>query len=367
MQLAAPTVYARSATCARSATGALLCALLCALASFAALAPAGTARAADDDKLEEPADEPAATTPASDAEEPVEDIEDVEDVEVVSSSESVAGDDWYSDAYPGQDRIINIHTAETTRKQSFLMVFDHRTYQPFTSDDWFHDLLGFDSGNLRIGLELRYGILDTLDVGLKRLNGGPVPYDVYELDLKWRVLQTFMPDRKPTDFDFALRAGGTWFPQKNFKDSAGGYAQLLASGVVFNRWKIGFGALFHSNSSSEYKRVADDDWSFAVAHMSEIRVLEWLAFDLEVAYAVAGYAERGPWDTLSRQDALKSGDYEPTYPNVSLGTKFITNRHTFTIVITNNPFITADGIVANTARNYDDIVIGFTISRELSL
>ena len=60
--------------------------------------------------------------------------------------------------------------ARTTRRGALIFVLDHRTWKTFTEDP-FRNFLGFDNGQLKIGLAARYGIFDCLDVGLQRING----------------------------------------------------------------------------------------------------------------------------------------------------------------------------------------------------
>jgi hypothetical protein len=50
------------------------------------------------------------------------------------------------------------------------MPFFSRAWQTFTEHPM-GDMMGFDIGAMKIGLRLRFGILDRLDVGLLRLNG----------------------------------------------------------------------------------------------------------------------------------------------------------------------------------------------------
>lgn len=68
-----------------------------------------------------------------------------------------------SEKAPRIERAISLLTANPTRKRTFLVIVDHRNRDSFT-DDAFHNLYGFDGGGLKIGLGLRYGVLDNLDV-----------------------------------------------------------------------------------------------------------------------------------------------------------------------------------------------------------
>jgi hypothetical protein len=59
-----------------------------------------------------------------------------------------------------------------------------------------------DAGGLKIGLALRYGILDDLEVGVQRVSNGVDIFDTCQFDAKYRALHA---DR--FFVDVAVRAG----------------------------------------------------------------------------------------------------------------------------------------------------------------
>jgi uncharacterized beta barrel domain-containing protein DUF5777 len=264
-----------------------------------------------------------------------EEIEEVADVEEVTSS------GFYTQNHPQVDRAVNLGIARTTRALSFLFIIDHRTNQSI-DDSNCADYLGFDAGGLKIGLGLRFGILDDLDVGFLRLNGSAEIFDTYEFDAKYRLL------RQEDHFvNVAARAGLSWFVQPDIDDFAGFFGHVLVDRVLFDRLLLGAGLLFHSESSNDVKSLDDSAWSLAVQLAAEVRILSWLAVDLETAINVAGYGS--------------------DWPVFALGIKFLTHRHTFSLVFSNNQYISADGMVANTWRGFEDIIVGFQITREFNL
>ncbi|MCG3172160.1 MAG: hypothetical protein GMKNLPBB_00306 [Myxococcota bacterium] len=303
----------------------------------------------------------AGAAPSAAGEEEIETIEEVETLQPDGDGSSSNARDWFSDAYPSLERGINLHLARTVRKYTLLFSVDHRTYQPLTKNP-FEDFLGFDSGNLKIGLGLRFGVLDWMDVGLYRLNDGKtVPFDTYEFDAKFRVLK-----QDGQFLNLAVRPGVTLFTQrKGVKDSVGFFGQLLLDRVWFNRLTTGTGLLFHSNSTNDVKSNLDERWSMAVPFVFEYRILDWLALNYEMAVAVAGYGSKYGQGGLKAPFVFDGSPVSTFSPIYSGGVKFITNRHTFAIVVSNNQFMTADGVVANTWRCYGESVIGFSITREL--
>lgn len=248
---------------------------------------------------------------------------------------------WSDEAFPRIDRAVNLMTARTTRKHAFLFVVDHRNRQPI-DDEPFHDFLGFDGGGIKVGLGVRFGILDNLDVGLYRLNGTSEVFDVYEFDLKFQIL-----NQEKHFLDVALRPGVTWFSQSHGEDAAGFFGQALVSRKFCERYTLGSGLLFHSDSSNDTKTDRDDDHSLAVQALLDVRLISWISWNIEMAANVAGYG---------------SGK-----PALATSVRFITHRHTFSVVLSNTQYMSADGVVANTDRGFGDLVIGFQITRELQL
>jgi hypothetical protein len=274
-----------------------------------------------------------------------ESVEKPEEIEETVIEETSEVETWYGKDYAVFDRTLSLFSATPVRSRTFQMVINHRTNQAFT-EDAFQSFLGFDGGGLRVGLGLRYGIFDFLDVGMYRLNSNP-GQDVYEFDLRGQFL-----NEKKHHINMALRSGVTWFSQKNVQDAVGGFAQLLASKLLWHRLQLTGGLLYHSNSTGDgifngkRKITSDFDWSMAASGGFEIRLTDLVALTWETTVPFAGYR----------------GDM----PAMAGGVKLITNRHTFAIVTSNYPLMSSDGVVAGTHRD-KQWVIGFNITREIGI
>ena len=94
-------------------------------------------------------------------------------------------------------------------------------------------------------------------------------------------------------------------------------------------------------------RASPLEVSLALPALIELRALPWLAWNIEVVAAVAGY--------------------HSARPVISSSVKFLTNRHSFALVVSNTQYIGSDGVLANTRREWDDWIVGFSITRELAL
>jgi hypothetical protein len=266
--------------------------------------------------------------------------DEIEEVDVVEISPDTVK--WDLSRLVQGDRAVNLMFANTLRRNSLVLFVDHRTFQAAFSSNTWHDFFGFDSGGLRIGLGLRFGILDGLDAGVYRTNNAGDAFDHYEFDLKWRFL-----DAGRHHLDVALRGGLSWFSQRDAPDAVAGFGQFLVSRMLFRRLTLGTGLLFHSDSSGEAKSVDDTEWSLAVPGIVEIRILPWLAWNVEASFRVAGYGAR--------------------WPAFSSSVKFMTHGHVFSLILTNTQYIGSDGVVANSRRGYRDLIVGFQVVREWQL
>ncbi len=273
--------------------------------------------------------------------------------EVVDLQEETAPDPraaWYGPSYPALVRILDLPTARTHRPGGWELVIDHRSTQPIYNSssktpwtDMGRDFFGLDEP-LRVGLGLRYGVVDDLDLGLYR--AGSLGTDTYELDARFQVLH--QADRF---VDLALRAGVTWFSQPKAEDASGFYGQLLADRLFLNRVLVSAGAFYHSSSTNATKYnqpgpghpYGDKAWSFALGGGAELRLASWVALDAEMIACAAGYCSE--------------------HPTFSGGVKFLTARHTFAIVAGNTTYLTADGYITNTDTPWSKQSIGFVITR----
>ena len=248
---------------------------------------------------------------------------------------------YSSASSPRIERAINLLSANTTRKNNLLAVIDHRNREP-AGDAPFHDLFGFDGGGLKVGVGLRYGLLEDLDLGFYRLNGTVEVFDVYDLDFRYQ----FLKQEKHT-LDMAIRPGMSLFIHQDADNAAGGFVQLLGNRTFKDRYRLGSGLLYHSDSTNDAKTNKDDDHSIAAQIFFEGLITQSLAWTVEMSANLAGYGAPNP--------------------QVSTALKIRTYKHTFSIVLSNNQYTSADGVVSGTRRGTEDIILGFTITREIPI
>ena len=279
-----------------------------------------------------PAEAPAALAPPQ----PNDTVEAIEAVE----AEPVAAAGWFTDADPVFDRVFDQYTAQTVRRGTVNSFISHRNREGILRGP-FYDLLGFDGGGLKIGLSVRYGVLDDLDVGVYRQNGTTEIFDTWEFDGRYQILK----EAADMPLSLGVRAGLTWFSASG-NNALAGFAEAMVNKRVAPALLVGVNLLYHSNSSSPTKRSHDSKGTGGIGVMAEWRLLDYLSVGAEVTVGVVGYHQ--------------------TYPAITVGPKFITNRHTFAISISNTQSETTDSIITNTWRsNAKDWLLGFNISREM--
>lgn len=240
-----------------------------------------------------------------------------------------------------QDRALVTPIPRTTRKGHLLFTIDHRNGEVWDEEP-FHQFLGYDGGGLKVGLGLRYGILDLLDVGVYRLNGTAEAWDTWQFDAKARWL-----NEKCHGIDLAIQGGGTWFTQIEEDDANGFFAGAYVGTSLLNPVYVSAGPLFHSNSTAGDKFEEDDDGSLAMIANVTARITDGIALVAETNVPVAGF----------KSHTVGWGG----------GIKFITNRHTFAVTGSNTNQMSFDGLAAGTSSDGGDMVLGFSITRELEL
>ncbi|HET6347368.1 MAG TPA: DUF5777 family beta-barrel protein, partial [Myxococcota bacterium] len=270
-----------------------------------------------------------------------EEVESIESADVQVADEGGGGDDLYGDAWPVFDRIIDGYTAKTVRKGTLNTLIAHRNSAAWSNDPT-HRFFGFDGGSLKVALGLRLGLTDHLDFGALRMNGTAEAYDTYEFDVRYHFLR-----QEKSGLDMAVRAGITWFfHNEGVKDAAGALLQVLMSRIIKHRLILGGGLLYHTSSSGPAKSPLDSKSSTAVMVFADIRFFEWMSLSAEYTQALAGYHVENAC--------------------IAMATRFITNRHTFSIVLSNTQWMTADGIITNSARSgLSNYILGFNITREI--
>ena len=269
-------------------------------------------------------------------------VEAIEDIES-ASVESGAADGpstWWGDAWPVWDRILDAYTPRPVRKHTVNTIISHRSKYGIWDDPLFN-AFGIDGFN-NVGLGVRVGLFERLDLGAMRWGADDsLGHDTYEFDVRGQLLA-----QEQFHVDLALRLGYSWYAQKQRNDASGVLAELMLGRLLFNRVYTGLNVIFHSSSSSRTKTDLDPKASIALQAALAWRINGGLSVALEVTPNVAGYK-------MSR-------------PDITFGPRFITNRHTFAIVLSDTEHFSTDAIVVNAPSiRPSQLKLGFHITREL--
>lgn len=245
---------------------------------------------------------------------------------------------WDAEHYAPADRAFAVPYPRTVERHRLVFSIDHRAFTPLNEHPA-QSLLGFDDGNLKIGLGLRYGVCETLDLSATRFNGTTDSFDTYEFVLRYQIAR-----EQRHGLDGAIVAGFSAFDEPKEEDFYGAYAAAHVGKTVLRRLYPTVGVLHHSDSSGPGKTADDAESSTALVATLNGLVVNRLALVAEGSVPVAGF--------------------EVGEPAWAAGPKYSSYGHTFSVVISNTQNISADGLAAGADR-LDHPVIGFTITRRL--
>jgi len=245
---------------------------------------------------------------------------------------------WDPENYAWAERAFAVQYPRTTPQGHLILSIDHRASQPLDEKP-FSSLLGFDSGNLKIGLGVWYGLLDNIDIGVKRYNGTDTPFDTYEFVSRVRVL-----NEARGLADLALGGGFTWFDAETGNDKYGGMAEILLGRTLLKRLYVTTGAMYHSRPPVMTGTADVPNYSVAMLASANLQLIDRLAMVTEWSIPVAGVWEGAPaW---------------------AAGFKFYTLKHTFALLVSNTHNYSDDRLVAG-AIEWGHPVFGFAITRQL--
>ncbi len=240
------------------------------------------------------------------------------------------------DAHICQDRCLTFFLPQTIPYKSFLLTIDHRGSSP-AFENPFRDFMGFDNGGLKISLGLRYSPIEKLDVGFRRSNNVYEPWDTYEFDGRYKIF-----DESTQLVDGAAIGGFTWFYQDNSQDASGFYMSGLLGKSFKDLFYLSSGIIIHTNSTYMTKQLTDDASTTAIPITFIFSPKAGLSLEAEMALPVLGY--------------------RASNPSYSIGAKYATWRHSFSILFTTSQYTTFDGVVTG-AGQMDKPVLGFLITR----
>jgi len=240
------------------------------------------------------------------------------------------------------ERLLSIPLPRTSRARALSYLIEHRTSEPVDQEP-FHNFLGFDSGEVKIGFGLLYGLTDWMDISVYRNNGTVEPFDTYQFTGRAQ----FLDETKDQFVDAAVIFGGSLFTIEDSDDVWANLGYGLFGKTIFDRLYISSGAIYHEDSTARDKTAEDKDESTAILGGALWRATDGILLSGEYSVPVDGYeAKSMAW---------------------AGGIKFVTHRHTFAIIAGNTQYMGLDGFAAGTSSKTSDVLVGFAITREFNL
>jgi hypothetical protein len=240
------------------------------------------------------------------------------------------------------ERLLSIPLPRTSRAGALSYLIEHRTSEPVDKDP-FHNFLGFDSGEVKIGFGLLYGVTDWMDISAYRNNGTVETFDTYQFTGRAQ----FLDETKDQFMDAAVIFGGSLFTIRGSDDVWANLGYGLFGKTILDRLYISSGAIYHEDSTARDKTAADRNESTAILGGAHWRATDGILLTGEYSVPVDGYeAKSMAW---------------------AGGIKFVTHRHTFALIAGNTQYMGLDGFAAGTSSKSSDVQVGFAITREFNL
>ncbi len=273
-------------------------------------------------------------------------------------------------------RVINGHSIETVKKNQLDFRVSHRFGDIASSNnDHVHTLFGFDQA-ADIAIIFEYGITDDLTVGIGRMKGGGPLHELWNANLKYRVL------KQTKDFKFPMTI--TLFGNTSISSM-----RSSTDPSALNYFPGGYKGFAHR-------------LSYTLQALMAVKATDWLSVQLSptfvwrnnVAYndknglfflglsARAKFSKRYAFVFEYFMPIMKPGvggrEYfpmvrgiknSPYYPNLHLGFEFETGGHVFHVNFTNSRGMLENDFLPYNTANWAQgaFRLGFTISRTFPL
>ncbi|WP_316843981.1 DUF5777 family beta-barrel protein [Pedobacter psychrodurus] len=262
-------------------------------------------------------------------------------------------------------KLINIQTNETIYKNEMDFRVDHRFGDIAGNGGGIKNFFGLDqSTDIRIGFD--YGISDRLSIGLARAKGAGIVTQLYEGNIKYRLLEQTAEEKTPVSV--TLFGSTTIAAVKASTDptAVNAYSEFqdrlvyVVQGVIARKFSTDFSVLvMPSYIHRNFTVFGDQNDLFAVSVGGRIKITKRMAF-------VADY-------TIPFRDKDKKAYLESTYGNqfyntLGAGLEFETGGHIFHLNFTNATAIQESQFITDTNTSWlkGQYRWGFSIARRFS-
>lgn len=274
-------------------------------------------------------------------------------------------------------RVINGQSVETVKKKGLDFRVSHRFGDmAYTPNDHIHSFFGFDQA-ADIAILAEYGITDDLTVGIGRMKGAGPVRELWNANLKYRVLKQTMDFKIPFTITLYGNAAISSMKSSASTSDINFYEKKSYKGFA-NRMSYNLQALIACKATPILSiqlsptfiwrnRVADGDKNgmFFLGVGGRVKVAKRVAiigeYFLPIMKPGVGGREYFPM-LRGKKDA-------GFYPNAHLGIEFETGGHVFTLNFTNTAGLLEQDYLPYNNKNWaqGQFRFGFTISRVFTI
>jgi hypothetical protein len=263
-------------------------------------------------------------------------------------------------------KLINLHTNETIHKNELDFKVDHRFGDIAGSNGGIRQFFGLDnSTDVRIGFD--YGLSDRLTAGLARAKGATIVQQLYELSLKFKLLEQSTDGNLP--FSVTAFASNTIAAVKankedpasaisyhNFSDRMNYVSQLIIARKFNSNLSV---VLIPSYVHRNYTAFRDQNDLLAVGAGGRLKVSKWMS--LVVDYVI-NFRNKEDKKYLEQLNSTKF--HNP----LGVGLEMETGGHVFHLNFTNATALQESQFIPQTTSSWlkGQYRWGFSISRRFS-
>jgi hypothetical protein len=262
-------------------------------------------------------------------------------------------------------KLINIQTNETIYKNEMDFRVDHRFGDIAGNAGGIKNFFGLDqSTDIRIGFE--YGISDRLSVGLARSKGAGVVTQLYEGNLKYRLVEQTTDEKIPvsaTLFGSTTIAAVKASTDPTAANAFSGFQDRLTyvvQAVIARKFNSNFSMLvMPSYIHRNFTVFGDQNDMLAVSVGGRIKITKRMAF-------VADYTI--PFRDKDKKTYLENTSGNQYYNTLGAGLEFETGGHIFHLNFTNATAIQESQFITDTDTSWlkGQYRWGFSIARRFS-
>ncbi|MCZ4245443.1 DUF5777 family beta-barrel protein [Pedobacter punctiformis] len=263
-------------------------------------------------------------------------------------------------------KLINGHSNETIFKHELNFSVDHRFGDIAGKNGGIKNFFGLDqSTDIRIGFD--YGLSDKLSVGIARAKGATAATQLYEGNLKYRLMEQTINDRVPVAITLFGSATASAVKASDDLTSATAYKSFqdrltyVVQGIIARKFNSNFSfAITPTYIHRNFTAFNDQNDLFALGIGGRIKFSKRMAF-------VADYFL--PFRNADKKKYLEQINDQKFYNPLGIGLEIETGGHVFHLNFTNATAIQESQFITDTHSSWlkNQYRWGFSIARRFSM